>query len=481
MATRFYFPVSTASDLTPSFDAGWEDTSEALRRQLARTKGSSAITLGSQIGPWTANNTTQALDRQYVSEPLAAQTISGTVSGQLMVREYATGDNADQSWLGIFVCNSSGSKVATLLTLAARGPVLEFISNATHRNKTLAAAIALTSYSCAAGDRIVVEIGYGCSGATASPEASAKWGENATDLPANETQTTDGAGWVELSGTIAYLHTGSAAGGATFGGAGVESKTYAESAAGSVAFAGAGVESKTYSNSGAGTVTLAGAGVDALVSGTTYNESGTGGAVFAGAGTHSVAFAEAPTGGAALAGSASHSQSHVASSSGGLAFGGSAVHAQVFAELAAGTLILGGAGLGTQAHGQTGSGVVTLAGAGIGGLVYAETAIGGAAFAGAGVDTVGHSHDEVASGGALFTGAGPTSTVHQGTAAGGLLFGGAGANVLIAYSTATGGVIFGGSGIDSGGEPAEPAGWRAVWTTRPARRGGSHSRARRRD
>ena len=98
MATRFYFPASEAAAVTPGFDAGWNYNSEALRRRLARPKGSSAIAAGTQVGAWTAAQTPEhmALDRQYISDEIAAGTISGTCKGQLMVREHNNGDNVDK-------------------------------------------------------------------------------------------------------------------------------------------------------------------------------------------------------------------------------------------------------------------------------------------------------------------------------------------------------------------------------------------------
>lgn len=209
MATRFWFPAvaSNTSGLTPAFDS-WNTTSEAARCDLVATKGSSAITAGTQVGPWTATAGQNALDRQFISAPLAAQTISGTFSLMLMTREFATTDNVDRIITGLYVVNGSGTKVATLKTLGNSGTTLEFVSNATHRTHTGANAAALTSYACAAGDRIVAEIGYSNSTGATTPEASAKWGENATDATLGDNATTaDRAGWLEFSGTLTFQST----------------------------------------------------------------------------------------------------------------------------------------------------------------------------------------------------------------------------------------------------------------------------------
>jgi len=211
MATRLYFPLTEAAPVTTiGFESVWTYTSEALRRKLNNVKGSSAITIGTQVGPWTPGQL--ALDRQFVSTRMDAGIIftSGvtTFSGQLMVREYAAGDNVANWLMGVRIVSENGTTVrATIRAATSNFQNAEFINNATHRNQSLdlaGGAITTTgSYTTVLGDRLVVEIGYADT-AGASPEASAKWGENATDLPVNNTQTTDGAGWIEFSNTITF-------------------------------------------------------------------------------------------------------------------------------------------------------------------------------------------------------------------------------------------------------------------------------------
>jgi hypothetical protein len=207
MATRLYFPASDAAAVTPGFHADWTYTSQALRRKLADTKGSSAITIGSRIGPWTPGQ--KALDRQYVSTRMNAGIAFNTpVDGfgcQLMVREYATADNVDKLLVGVRIVSEDGNTVRATLRVPFAGNNVEFINNATHRNNRCSTTNInfATSYTTVLGDRLVIEIGFQ-DNSGASPEASAKWGENATDLPVNDTQTTDGAGWIEFTTNITF-------------------------------------------------------------------------------------------------------------------------------------------------------------------------------------------------------------------------------------------------------------------------------------
>lgn len=199
MATRFYFPTTTASEINPAFASGWTYTTEALRRKMVKTKGSSAITLGTQIGPWTSGQV--ALDRQYVSDPMPAgiDWTGVTVKMQLMTREFVNTDNS-KCRMVLKIVNSSGVVQQTLLSLNDYGSNLEYINNATCRNHTWANGdVVAGTYVTSAGDRLVVEIGHTDAPAGTTPEGACKFGENATDLPENQTQTSNGAGWLEVS------------------------------------------------------------------------------------------------------------------------------------------------------------------------------------------------------------------------------------------------------------------------------------------
>ncbi len=171
---------------------------------MVATKGSSSIAIGATVSFLQTDN---ALDRQYVSDPLAAQTIlaATTFTAQLMVREFALSDNVDTGLMCVRLVSNDGSTVrATLWSMGGYGTVAsEFINNATCRNFTFGNGTGDCgtygdsgggNYTVTDGDRLVLEIGYNINASLGTtPQAAAKYGENATDLPANDTQTTDDA------------------------------------------------------------------------------------------------------------------------------------------------------------------------------------------------------------------------------------------------------------------------------------------------
>lgn len=203
----FYFPTTVTSNISPAYAAGWDSTRLALRRQMVGVKSGTAITTGTSIVMADGGNI-QGLDRQYISDSIAAQTISGKVRGQLMVRESSTGDNIDQMYVSLRVFTADGSTVrGTLLAFGNKDTTRELISNATLRSMSIIADSTVQSVVCSDGDRIVIEIGYNVSTTGTSIAGSAKWGDNATDITwRDNTGTTDKAGWLYFANGIKMLH-----------------------------------------------------------------------------------------------------------------------------------------------------------------------------------------------------------------------------------------------------------------------------------
>ena len=206
--TRLYFGTS-AAPVNPAFQTGWEDNSAGQRFKLNDVKGSTAIAAGQTvvIAEDTGN---QDLDRQYVSTRMNAGimfiTATTSMKAVVMMREFAGTDDVTMCITGVRIMSEDGlTERASLFSVANYGPVLEFINNATMRNKQCSDGdLSLATYTTVLGDRLVIELGYQTDALETTPEAAGKWGENATDCAENETNTTDCAGWIEFSVTITF-------------------------------------------------------------------------------------------------------------------------------------------------------------------------------------------------------------------------------------------------------------------------------------
>src|SRR5262249_45496583 len=130
-------------------------------RLLATTPDTSAMTDTSTLGitydSADHNVDMNAFAFQHVSDALAAQTLSGNVTAQLLLRELTANDNLKLTIKAYVVNNDGSSVVGTLLAITRDA---DEINASTATNQTFAST-ALSSYSCASGDRLVVEVGVG--------------------------------------------------------------------------------------------------------------------------------------------------------------------------------------------------------------------------------------------------------------------------------------------------------------------------------
>jgi hypothetical protein len=211
--TRFYFPSTGAADLSPTYSTSWHKTSNAQSSlALVTSKISSAFTTSASIITDTTSGARYMLARQYVSAPLAAQTIpAGTIKGQMKALESSTGLNATFAF-NVSVCDSSGAITQTVLDIQASDATTtppEFAAALTNRrfqNSAEATSINYDLLTVNQGDRLVIEIGYRKSNITASRYATFRYGDNsATDLGENNTDTADYCPWLEFNHPIVFL------------------------------------------------------------------------------------------------------------------------------------------------------------------------------------------------------------------------------------------------------------------------------------
>ncbi|HEX4611490.1 MAG TPA: hypothetical protein VH092_25070 [Urbifossiella sp.] len=206
MVTRFYLPSTGAADASPGFDAGWEYTAAADRLKCVTTKISSSMT--SKTGTETSSTANEdILVRQYVSDPIGAQTITGTVKGQIRAQE--SGSSGDQrAQVVIKVVSNDGSTVTgTLLAMDTSALSNEFATTLTNRKFPKGSSGAsLSSVAANSGDRIVIEIGARKGDASSTNfVATLSFGDNSgTDLAEDEVTTTANNPWIEFSQTLSF-------------------------------------------------------------------------------------------------------------------------------------------------------------------------------------------------------------------------------------------------------------------------------------
>ncbi len=210
--TRIYFPSSGVADLTAvAFDAAWENSVSAVRRQAivnGRKRGTAAASVN-VVG--TAANPEQQLHAQYITRPLLAQTISGNVRGQFRALESAANVNGTIQ-IGIRVVSKDGTTVrGTLLavggTTTTTSTPPEFATSLTNRRLLTAGDVTplpLSSVVCQEGDRLVIEIGHNNKDTSTSRNVDISFGDNTVDLLTDDTTTTAQDPWIEFDTTIAF-------------------------------------------------------------------------------------------------------------------------------------------------------------------------------------------------------------------------------------------------------------------------------------
>ena len=203
-ATRFYLPSTGIAQVSPAFSASWNLTTAAdrIRMYNAHYRINSAMTAKTATGD---NTTPQSiLNRQYVSDPIAGQTITGTVKGQLLGNENNVGFDGVSAVLIRVVSNDGATVRGTLLALTY--PVLagnEYLVS-TDENRYTPVSTALTSVAAQNGDRIVVEVGFYCYSKNSKIGSQTFGDNNASDLPEDQTTQTQNNPWIEFSADIQF-------------------------------------------------------------------------------------------------------------------------------------------------------------------------------------------------------------------------------------------------------------------------------------
>lgn len=205
MATRFYYDPVAVPTISPTFDAAvWDQTTAAVRRCLspiAMASGATEITFAE--AETSATNNFDVLLVQAISPPLAAQTISGAISGQIRASE----TDALANMVGhINVRAFNGAGATDRGTLLDAADPTEFVLT-TLTNRKFPVSTSPTSTVISEGDVLVVEVGYrAVNTATTSWSGTVSLGSGAAaDLAVDESTTAANNPWIEFADNLLFM------------------------------------------------------------------------------------------------------------------------------------------------------------------------------------------------------------------------------------------------------------------------------------
>jgi len=205
VATRFYLTSSGAAAVNPAF-AGWTNTTGADRLKCVTARISSAFTTKTYSIEDTGAPFND-LSRQYVSDPINAGDITGTVKGILAAAEGVT-QMTTYPQIVIRVVSNDGSTF--------RGTLIDFNNAAVSNEYAISTTVwtsrkfprnwsgsgtTVTTVTAQANDRIVIDIGFRQDvNGEGSGVVGHRYGDNnGSDKAEDETGTTDLNAWIEFS------------------------------------------------------------------------------------------------------------------------------------------------------------------------------------------------------------------------------------------------------------------------------------------
>jgi len=201
--TRFYFPAegSGAPDISPAFDAGWEQTGQATRlKLLPKLELVTLSTLADTTTRTVPITTTQdILCNQFVSRAIPPQRFDSSCLVSLVIRVLESALTANVTLaLVVKVVDAAGGARGTIFSTFTVDT--EFPTTAATRKQSASALTALTTQP---GDRLVVEVGSHAAAPTAATTYTMRQGTSAAaDFALTSALTTDLNPWIEFSTDI---------------------------------------------------------------------------------------------------------------------------------------------------------------------------------------------------------------------------------------------------------------------------------------
>jgi hypothetical protein len=198
MATRFYFEPTIAAAVNPAFDAGWEQTGQAVRRAMRYKATVAALTALTDSAAITVPITTtqDILCYQFVSAPMPPRRIIGTCSFVMRCLESATTANVNLAAVLKAVNQDGGTVFGTLFSTF--GTDTEFAITTADTRFWITQA--LTALSVDDVWRLVLEVGAHAAAPSAGTTYTMRAGfSSATDLAYSTAVATDNNPSLELS------------------------------------------------------------------------------------------------------------------------------------------------------------------------------------------------------------------------------------------------------------------------------------------
>jgi hypothetical protein len=210
MATRIYTQSSGAVGVTPTT---WNFANQVgpVTVPGTLTKNTGSVMTSNVQGTGTTNPTARAMGRTIIG-PLAAQTIAGTMKGQMRGVE----GNADASATlacAVKIVQPNGADRGVLLAQTATDDFATttrelssvVATNRKFENAAEVAAMPLTSQAATAGDYLVIEWGFRSAVVTSRLITLIYGNDSATDLPEDTSSTNVFNPWWEFSQTLLWV------------------------------------------------------------------------------------------------------------------------------------------------------------------------------------------------------------------------------------------------------------------------------------
>jgi len=198
--TRFYLPSTGEAQVCPTAAGlfAW-GVKTAITLECSVNKKNTPMVSYTGVSPAKG---AASLIARYVSDPIAAQNISGTIHGQVQGTQNGATAGNYPAFIA-YVISNDGKTLRGTFTNVIIGTT-QYPNTPAYSNRYTPVFVNVTTVNAQDKDRIVFDIGY--TSEAASPKtASQYFGDSGVDLPSDEatTQTTFEP-WVEFSQTISF-------------------------------------------------------------------------------------------------------------------------------------------------------------------------------------------------------------------------------------------------------------------------------------